>query len=472
MKTINWSKEVAKRKGDMLQDLKSLLSIESVFDKTTISKTAPFGQKIAEALQFVLGIGKESGFLIKNVDGYAGHIEYGGGQDLIGVLSHIDVVPAADDGWKSPPFKAEIREGKIYARGAIDDKGPTIAALYALKIIKEIGLPLSKRVRLILGTDEESLWRCMDHYFQIEEMPLMGFTPDANFPIVYAEKGLMDVHCICPLNCDYKEQGGWSLLEFTSGDRSNMVPDLAIAKLNGQGDIFELKELVQHFLTQHSVQGYAEESDDCIKIIIKGRSHHGSEPEKGLNAALKLATFLSMIPLDLESSRYISFINNHLVDSFYGEKLSLAQEDNIVGKLTINAGVFNFKNKSEGSIDLNIRYPIATNNEDILETLKKQLSHYGFYIHNVDNKNPHFCEPNHTLITTLSRVYEEQTGEKAVLVSTGGGTYARALKTGVAFGPVFPNTAETAHQNNEYIEIEDLLRATAIYAQAIYELAK
>jgi succinyl-diaminopimelate desuccinylase len=471
MAQIDWFMEASKRKDEMLEELKKFLSIESVLDETTGKDGAPFGEKIAEALNFMLKLGEKDGFRTRNVDGYAGHIELGEGESLIGVLSHVDVVPAGD-GWTSPPFAPEIRDGRLYARGAIDDKGPTMAAYFALKIIKELGLPLSKRVRLILGTDEESRWRCMAYYFEREEMPAMGFTPDADFPIITAEKGLMDIMVVGLNEETDAEEGAWTIAELEAGQRVNMVPDFARVKLVGDGDVFELKEKVQEYLLSRRIQGYAAEANDDVTIVFHGCSHHGSEPDKGLNAALELARFLGTIPLDHAGGSYIRMINDLLVDSFFGEKLGIAQEDDIVGRLTVNAGVFGYKRNGEKFVRLNVRYPVKGNSSEILKRIEEKVADYGLKINDIDHKPAHYCEPDHPLVKTLARVYEEQTGEKAKLLAIGGGTYARALDTGVAFGPLFPGKEETAHQKDEHIEVEDLIRATAIYAQAIYELAK
>lgn len=473
MSQINWYEEVLKRKEDLLAKCKEFLSIESVLDESTAGAGAPFGRKIAQALEYMLNLAERDGFKTVNVDGYAGHVEYGDGNELIGVLSHVDVVPAGE-GWTSPPFSPEIRDGKLYARGAIDDKGPTMAAYFALKIVKELGLPISKRVRLILGTDEESHWRCMMYYFEHEDMPAMGFTPDADFPIINAEKGFIDLKVVGLPDREDKQaaEAEWTLIDFEAGQRVNMVPDYAVARIGGDGDVFELKEKVQDFLLTHRIQGYAEEADDHLKIVFKGRSHHGSEPHKGLNAALELARFMERIPLDPPGASYIRMINSLLVDGFFGEKLTIAQEDDKVGKLTVNPGVFGYKKGDQHFVRINVRYPISADSDDILKIIENKVADYGMKITDLDHKPAHYCDPDHPLVTTLAKVYEEQTGEKARLLAIGGGTFARVLDTGVAFGPLFPGKEETAHQKDEYIEVEDLLKATAIYAQAIYELAK
>ncbi len=207
--SIDWQQQMSRLQGEMMERLKELCSIESVLDESTAGPGAPFGKGIAEALSYMLELGEQEGFRTKNVEGYAGHVEYGEGEETLGILTHLDVVPTGE-GWISPPFAPEIREGKFYARGAQDDKGPAMAAFFALKLVKELGLPLNKRVRLIFGTDEETHWRDVDYYFQREPMPETGFAPDADFPIIHAEKGLLDLTLTgktAPTAADEEESG-------------------------------------------------------------------------------------------------------------------------------------------------------------------------------------------------------------------------------------------------------------------------
>ncbi|WP_420833042.1 dipeptidase PepV [Shimazuella soli] len=468
---MNWILEAESKRDVFLDKLIEFLKIPSVLDESTATEGAPFGKSINDALQFMLNFGKSDGFTVKNLSGYAGHIEYGNGEEIVGILSHIDVVPATE-GWTTPPFSPDIRSGKLYARGATDDKGPTMAAYFALKIIKELKLPVSKRIRLIMGTDEETQWRCMEHYLSHEEMPSVGFTPDAEFPIITAEKGFLDVQFAKDWSTDSVEDSQWILESFQSGKRVNMVPEYATAIISGAGDVFELKEAYQEFLMTKRLEGYAEEADDHVKLVLHGRAHHGSEPEKGLSAALELTRFLITLPLDSHGHQYVQMINECFVDSIFGEKLDMVTEDDIVGKLTVNVGVYRYERQKEQFVRVNIRYPIHADGNQLGEKLDEKLAVYGFKPLYTDNKPGHSFDNDHPLVKTLARVYEEQTGLPSRSLAVAGATYARALKNCVAYGPIFPGKVETAHQTDEYIEVDDLIRAIGIYAQAIYELAK
>jgi succinyl-diaminopimelate desuccinylase len=468
---INWMNEVEKRKDELIHDTQQLLHIKSLLDEENATEDAPLGEGVKEALQFMLDLGDKDGFVSKNVGNLAGHLEFGEGEELLGILCHVDVVPEGD-GWTSDPFGAEIRDGKIYARGALDDKGPTMAAFYAMKIVKELNLPLSKRVRMIIGTDEESNWRCVEHYFDKEEMPTMGFAPDADFPIIYAEKGLTDFDIVQKANIQRQSVKSVQVVSFQSGRRYNMVPDFAKASLQMKDEQTKMVQEFESFLSAHQLKGKCYIENGLFVLEIEGVSAHGMEPKNGKNAGLYLAQFLANQELDESSSPFFSLISEYLFNDSRGTNFGVHYRDDITGDLTINIGKLSYTIQDGGRLGVNLRYPVTNDMEKTKEILEKLLIEKGFTIENFRNSKPHHVDENDVLIQTLKKVYEEQTGEKAELISIGGGTYARSLKAGVAFGPLFPGREDIAHQKDEYMYIEDLLKATAIYAQAIYELAK
>ncbi|WP_243291077.1 dipeptidase PepV [Bacillus sp. FJAT-47783] len=463
---MNWKEEVIKRKDKLISDTQAFLKIKSVLDESTKSSDAPFGKGINDALQFLLSNGEKDGFKTKNVNGYAAHIEMGEGEEIVGILCHIDVVPEGD-GWSKPPFGAEIHDGKIYARGALDDKGPTMATYYAMKIVKELGLPLNKRVRMIIGTDEESDWRCVDHYFKHEQMPTIGFAPDADFPIIHAEKGIIDAKFTLTLR--QSSRSATTLQRFDSGRRFNMVPDYAKATISNVANMDEVTHSFQSFLLKENVKGHLESTGDTLTFHLEGVSAHAMEPNDGRNAGVILATFLAELQLDEQGEDFIAWIRHYFHKDTRGRKLGIACQDEVSGELTVNVGMIRYEANKHNEIGINIRYPVTKKGEEI--KIKLQTVPKASIIH-FSNSNPHYVDEKHPLIQTLSRVYEEQTGDSAQLLSIGGGTYARALDAGVAFGPLFPGREDVIHQKDEYIIMDDLLNATAIYAQAIYELAK
>lgn len=466
---MNWEAEVIRKKDNLIQDTQSFLQIESVLDEEGGTAGKPFGEKVDEALQYMLKKGQDEGFKVKNVDGYAGHIEYGEGEDIVGVLCHVDVVPAGDD-WTTPPFSADIRENKIFARGAIDDKGPTMAAFYALKMLKDTGLPLSKKIRIIIGTDEESDWRCVDHYFKHEAMPQIGFAPDADFPIIHAEKGIIDA--IVSFTYEQSEENKrYILKQFTSGMRLNMVPDeaRAIVSAANDHDAEALKTAFAAYLAENQLTGETNHTADGLTFTLKGVSVHAMEPANGTNAGIHMANFLCAHELDERGLAFTSQINALFDQDTRGQKLGIACKDDISGDLTLNVGTIRYSQKEEAKLGLNVRYPVTADGEEVKKGIERIK---GAAIEKFDDSPPHHVSKDHPLVKTLQRVYEEQTGDPAHLIAIGGGTYARSLEAGVAFGPLFPGRPDCAHQKDEYIEIDDLLRATALYAQAMYELAK
>jgi succinyl-diaminopimelate desuccinylase len=213
-------------KQDIITAIQACIQIKSVKDVEHAAPGAPFGPGIQEGLEWILALGEKFGFTVKNVEGYAGHIEMGSG-DLLGILGHIDVVPEGE-GWSVPPFSATIKDGKIFGRGALDDKGPSLAALFAMKAIIDAQIPLNKRVRLIIGTDEESGWADMDYYFSKEEVPQIGFAPDAEFPVIHAEKGILHLELSKSYSTAFPH-----LVRIHGGERANVVPDYCEVTLKG-----------------------------------------------------------------------------------------------------------------------------------------------------------------------------------------------------------------------------------------------
>ncbi|NPC93791.1 dipeptidase PepV [Bacillus sp. WMMC1349] len=463
---MNWENEVLNRKAEIIRDIQDFLKMNSVLDEETAGPGKPFGEGINKCLTTLLDKGAVHGFSVKNLDGYAGHIEWGKGEELIGVLCHIDVVPPGD-GWTSAPFAAEIRDGRIYARGALDDKGPTMAAFHALNILKELNLPLSKRIRLIIGTDEESDWRCVEHYFQHEEMPSAGFAPDADFPIIYAEKGLIDatLQIKCP---PHEKKANLVLEEFQAGKRLNMVPDEAEATLSGTVTD-DFKQAFATFVKEKHGEGQMTKKDNTVIVKVFGKSAHAMEPNNGVNAGLILAAFLHTQTLDTAGHHFVKTVYEAFYDDTRGRKIGIACDDEMSGELTLNVGRMNYQAEQGGEIGINIRYPVTKKSGPIQDSLQGLT---GMELSSFQDSHPHYVSKDHQLIKTLQKVYHEQTGEKADLISIGGATYARSLKAGVAFGPLFPGRPDVAHQKDEYMEIDDLLRSVSLYAQAMYELAK
>ena len=461
--SIDFKKEVLNHKEDLLKDLFELLSVRSILG-TDITEETPFGSGPREALDLILSFGERDGYKTKLVENKAGHIEVGQGDELFGILGHVDVVPVVEADWTSHPFKPEIRDGKIFARGSLDDKGPTMAAYYAVKLLDKLGVKWNKRVRVIVGSDEETGFRCVEAYFKHEEQPASGFTPDAMFPLVYAEKARATF--------DHKlkflvEDGNYNykLVKFNGGQVLNMV--IASAKAELVGEVSDIKEKFENFLAQEKLDGEVT-VEDTIKLTLKGKAAHGSTPQYGINGATKLAEFLSTLGLDNNGKNFVNYIVEKLANDPFGEKLGIDYSDNEMGEATYNYGILDYDlEKKVGIVSTDCRHPMKF---DLVARLN------GVKVDNIDievtsTKEAHYVPKDDKLVTTLMDVYRKHTGDtKNDAFVLGGGTYARCLKKGVAFGLLFPGKEDTMHQANEYLEVEDLLLATAIYAEGIYKL--
>ncbi|KIL47292.1 diguanylate cyclase [Jeotgalibacillus alimentarius] len=467
--TISWTDEAEKRKDGIIRELRQLIAIPSVLDESAADEHAPFGKEVKEALDYLLNAGESAGFISKNVGNIAGHLEMGQGDELLGILCHVDVVPAGK-GWSHPPFEGVVEDGKLFGRGAIDDKGPTIAAYFAMKIIKELNLKMNKRVRMIIGTDEESDWRCVDRYFQEEEMPSIGFAPDADFPVIHAEKGIMDADFHLT---DYEPDVHAPKIEmhtFHSGERYNMVPDYAKAELTVHAEQTYLLQEYEEFLKEHELSGDFYVKSGLLTMELNGQSAHAMEPDDGINAGIMLLRFLCRFGLDARSKAFAGFANKYLYNGSRGVALGIAGQDDISGDLTLNTGLIRYT-EDQAYFGLNIRYPVTYDMDQKRDWLTDEMKNHHIRVDVKDDSKPHHVNGDDPFIQTLLKVYENQTGEKGELLAIGGGTYARSLEKGVAFGALFPGKEDVAHQKDEYIDVEDLLKATAIYAEAIYELA-
>ncbi|SCX68596.1 dipeptidase PepV [Lysinibacillus fusiformis] len=465
---MNWLQAAKERQDELVQELQELVQINSILDEDTRTTEIPFGNGPLQALEWLLSKGQKEGLLTKNVDNYAGHIEMGAGEELLGILCHVDVVPIGDDAdWTYPPFSGTVADGKLYARGAIDDKGPTVAAWMAMKLVKDAGIQLDKRVRMIVGTDEETGFRCVDHYFKQEEMPSIGFAPDADFPLINAEKGIAElVFSQNKVGDATKEQ----LLLFNAGKRPNMVPDLAKATVQHASAQFE--QNFQTFLSKNQLDGSLLMEDSRYIITIKGKAAHAMEPEKGVNAAVYLAAFLQQELTTESSKQFVDFIADVFYQDHYGHQLELQFEDAMSGHTTLNPGIVSYDVSKGGSLVISMRYSVSYPFDEKITEAQRLVVKRGFSLDIQDDSKPHYVSEDDPFIQTLASIYRRQSGDtETPLLSTGGGTYARVLKKGVAFGMLFPGEQDVAHRADEFVVVENLVKAAAIYAEAIVELA-
>ena len=455
--------------SEIVETTQALLRIPSLEGEA--APNAPFGLETLRALQCATEVASRFGLTTKNVDGYAAHAEWtapGVKPDapIVGVLAHVDVVPPGT-GWSHPPFGAEIADGKIYARGATDDKGPAMAALWAILALKECGAALSHRVRLILGADEESGFGCVKYYFAQEEMPVTGFTPDAMFPLVYAEKGIANAVLTRPAP---PEGERLHLESLSGGERPNMVPDTAEAVLiDGPAPwaavVARLNAIVG-ITTEEMEEG------SRLRVIAKGVSAHGSTPDNGVNAVAVLCDALLMLDHQEDQVAVIQQVQKWASDT-KGASLGIAGQDEIAGPLTCNLGIAEIAN-GKASLTFNIRYPVTWNSGTLRGCLEAGIGGSGWTIDSLSDQPPLYVPQDDPLVATLLEVYRDETGDMTAPMTMGGGTYARAMVKGVAFGAEFGGRTGDGgpHEKDECWPVEHLLRATKIYAKALARLAR
>lgn len=448
---------------EMIGAIMDLVRIRSV--KGDPVPRAPFGPGPAQALATVLEMAKKLGFRTTNHDGYIGYAEYGQGEDYVAVLGHVDIVPEGE-GWTHSPFEPVIEEGRIYGRGTTDNKGPIVAALYALKAIKDKNLNLNKRVRLIIGTNEETDNLDIKYYLEREKPPCSGFTPDAFFPLVYAEKGLVHIKLEKKI-----PDGNSQISELKGGLAANMVPQSAKATIDSDHPM-EIVKKCSRFSKETGLDISAYILGNKAKIRSTGKAAHASVPEQGKNGIMQLIAFLSGLD-DLKEgwSETLSFLNDRIGLETNGRSLGVWLKDEVSGELTLNVGTADL---DEGTLSLtvDIRYPVTAHLEEVMVPMETAVVDAGFSLEINDHQEPLYFPKDSSLVQILLRVFNEQTGISAEPLAIGGGTYAKEMPNILAFGPIFPGNPMVEHKPDEYIAIDDLMSCSKIFAQAICELCK
>lgn len=440
----NWVTKI--HQDESVTALKKLVSIPSI--NTGDGKTyPPFGQAIADCLAQALSICETLGMkTYSDPAGFYGYADYGQGEELVAVLCHLDVVPEGDVSlWETPPFGAVIKDGKLIGRGSQDDKGPTIAALYGFKAVVDEGVPFKKRIRFVFGTDEETLWRCIEHYNAKEEQPTMGFVPDSSFPVTYAEKGLLQVKLIGP---------GSSDITLACGDAFNIVPGRA--DFEGK-DANALHEKMVEMGVTHTVDGNL--------ITVNGKAVHASVAEQGVNAINQLAKGL----VHIHPHPTVNFLAEKVRDETNGWSIFGEIKDEMTGELTFNVASLSIDEK-KSEIEIDLRIPVSFPIEDLVQKLKEVAESYGLDYYEFDRVAGLYVPKESDLVQTLMTIYQSKTNDLTQPLTSGGATYARTMKNMVAFGAHFPTTESLAHQSNEGISLDELFQAMDIYAETIFQL--
>ena len=415
---------------EAVRAISDLVKTDSSLQKGT--PEMPFGEGAAKCLEDFLSLAEGMGFETHNYDNYVGEVIFGEGEEFA-VLAHLDVVPAGD-GWTHEPFGGEVSDGKIWGRGTTDDKGPAVCVLYALKALKDEGFVPKKKIKLIVGCNEECGWQCIEHYNEVAHMPETGFSPDANFPVIYAEKGILQVRFHFPFDRA-------PFLYMQGGVAPNMIP--------GRCEVLP-----------RSIQ--ASRAEKCglttrgKKLVCIGKSAHASMPELAVNPILPLLRYFERDPGI-----------RRVIELLFEDTTGLTSMGNETGRLTMAPTMVKFR-KSQLQVVVDIRYPATIPYSEVIAAIGKM----GLVYETLNHQPPLYHEKDSELVRTLSEVYAECTGQSAEPVSIGGGTYARALKNGVGFGPEFPGDEAVAHQADEYISVERVGLLIDIYKKALLRLTK
>ncbi|MBQ9369779.1 MAG: Sapep family Mn(2+)-dependent dipeptidase [Clostridia bacterium] len=429
----------------MVDTLLFFLAVDSV--QGAPADGAPFGAGTKEMLDKFFSLATSIGMRTKNIDGYCGFAEIGEGE-LLGIPVHLDTVPFGED-WTRSPFgemAEEDGETRIYGRGAEDDKGPAVAVMYALKALLDEGRAPRRRIRVIAGLNEESGWKCIEHYLEKEEIPSMSFSPDADFPVIFCEKGVLHARVTLKKPAE--------VISFSGGERVNMVADRAALEVTALSDAAFSKCLKGGIKVKFIDGGF--------RLSAEGVSAHGSTPDKGENAILKILYAVKSTSEDL-ADLYDYF---HMTD---GSGLGLKLSDEVSGELTLNVGKVE-STEDTLTFSLDIRYPVSYTEEQVLKSLETALSE-GAVVTVQGRHLPLHVAKDSELVKSLIAAYNEVTGETAEPIAIGGATYARAFPNAVAFGPVFPGEDSRIHQKDESISLDNFLKCAEIYRKALEKLA-
>ena len=435
------------QKDNMINELKKFVSIDSVYDEKTVSKEKPYGAGVSNALEYVAKLGEKHGFIVDRCDGHASELTIGEGNKMIGIFAHADVVPATGN-WSRPPFECYEKDGKLYGRGTSDDKGPFMAAFYAVLALYQAGLLKDYKVRFVVGGDEERGSSCLDYYFNNlkKPSPTYGFTPDADFPVIYGEKGINDFFPEIDVDIPHVKS-------IKGGAATNAVCDKVEIELD---DVKDVVEYCKKNSFEYECEGKV--------VTLLGKSAHGSTPELGVNAAIRTMQIIG----DVYGVKTLTKLAEGLSDTS-GGKFGGFCETKLMGQTTYCVGIISYE-KGHLKFSVNFRYPELVKAPEYIE---KFDTYFGTKSTRGEESHLLFFDPKSKLVKTLMKAYVKETKDRSHGPMTiGGGTYAKHCENTVAFGALFPERESVMHQPDEYMPVKDIFDSALIYARAIYLLGK
>lgn len=458
---------IEEHKQEMLEDICTLCRINS--ERSSYQKGKPYGEGPSRALYTALNMAEKYGFAIRNYDNYVGTADLNEGEKQLDILAHLDVVPAGDGWTVTEPFEPIVKDGRIYGRGTADDKGPAVAALYAMRAVKELGIPLSKNVRLILGTDEECGSSDIVHYYAEEPEAPMTFSPDGAFPVINIEKGRLPGHFTASFAPSDQLP---RVLSVKGGTKINVVPGKAFAVIEGLDDNL-VRDTGAGVTEETGVSFEIQGMNHTLEITAMGAGAHAASPAEGRNALAALLLLLDRLPFAEcgQTKQIHSLAELFPYGDTEGKALGVAMADERSGELTMAFSLLEMDGESlDGSFDS--RCPICGNETNVLEVIRTKMAEHGITLENKTMTPPHHVDENSDFIKTLLQAYERYTGRRGSCQYIGGGTYVHDLKNGVAFGAAMPETDNRMHGADEFAVVEELAVSAKIFAQVIVDLCK
>lgn len=456
--------------GDkIVNDLIELINIKTVND---IKKpNMPYGEGVYKGLKYILDKGNGWKFKTQNYLGHCGHIEAGNGEYTIGILCNVDV-PEPVKQWTKNPFLGEVNDGKIYGLGARTTKGSLIACLYAMKILNDEGLiPEDKKIRLLLGCDKYKDGKSINYYKEYEDAPEIGFSPDGVFPVIYGEKGIIDLTLKMRVPCDY--EAPINIVEISGGKKGQGVPDKVNMILSCE-EIFKIKieEELKAFAQEEGLEYKIITQNKLVWIELQGKSARSCNPEEGVNAISYGMKFLGRFEEVMDRKALIDEYEKLISTTYHGERINCNFKGDESGEFTFN--VEEIKVDSEGAtIMVNITHPISYLYTEVLEQVKDGFKYTNLKIDSIDHARPITFSKDSFVVKKLLKAYRDVTGDKESEPYTmAEKSFARAISNTIAFGPVFPTEAKEELSSKEYISIENLFKLVEIYARGLIELMK
>jgi len=454
------------RQNELIEDLKTLIRIDS--HKTQALPGKPFGEGPARVLDEAGAMMAKYGLKVTDYDHYVVTGDFGCGDKELDILAHLDVVPVSDEWTVTGPFDPIVKDDRVYGRGSIDDKGPAIAALYAIRAVKELGIPLKKSLRLILGSDEECGSSDLAYYYAREQEAPSTFTPDASFPLINLEKARLSKPAVC--DCSGEENTVPRVSSFTTGNPVNIVPATAVFVIAGM-TAAQIGQAASSLCGKLHVTFTAADTQDGVCVTVKGLAAHASTPELGHNAITAALALIEKLPLaDCASTRALRGLGRlYPHGDTCGEALGVNMRDDVSGALTMNLGILNLKDGTL-SASFDCRAPICATDENLTAVMQKNYQQIGMTMEEGNMTPAHYVPADSPLVQTLLASYEKYFGEKGEPLAIGGGTYVHGLQRGVAFGIEVEGIDNHMHGDDEFVDIEILLRSAKIFADAIVQI--